>query len=310
MADQPTPGIPPQKTLAEKLQDEKNAQPKPKIQGLRTFSSDMAQAVRSGEASIVKIAIAEQKKKQAYENFSPTSAKNKFFIIGSISLLVLGALILVYFFVFANKTTVEKVPVEEKVGTLVFANENKTFDVTDLAKDKVQTIIKNEIKNATIEEGQAINLFFIESTTGGKKTVRGGDFIKKIGSTAPGIFTRALTGEYMMGIYKETENEPFIIFQNNNFNNTYAGLLEWESTMVDDFFIMFSIPVGGTESYILTKGFQDTTLKNIDVRQLLSNTGETVLIYGFLDEETMVLTTTESAFTELYDRYTDSKIER
>ncbi|MEY2671970.1 MAG: hypothetical protein RL687_387, partial [Candidatus Parcubacteria bacterium] len=78
--------------------DEKNNQTK--IQNIHTYSSDMADAVREQEATVIKIALAEKerkdKEKYVEENKSNFSF-NIFYVIGGIALIVSSVWATFYF---------------------------------------------------------------------------------------------------------------------------------------------------------------------------------------------------------------------
>jgi hypothetical protein len=114
----------------------------------------------------------------------------------------------------------------------------------------------------------------------------------------------------MLGLHKTTTNHPFILVTTTDYDNAYAGLLEWEKKMVDDFFLMFSISVGGDKTYLLTKSFQDTTIQNIDARILLDNSGGTVILYAFLNPKTILITDNEATFKEVLARLAVGTVKR
>jgi hypothetical protein len=101
-----------------------------------------------------------------------------------------------------------------------------------------------------------------------------------------------------------------MLLNTSDYDNMYAGLLEWEKKMVDDFFTMFDISVSGERAYLLAKPFQDTTIRNIDVRTLLDKDGKTILLYGFVNQNTVIITTTQETFAEIMTRYNASRIRR
>ena len=67
--------------------------------GLRTIATDMARAVREQELSVIKIALAEQKKREAIEEYNaPTSKKNLSYIFGSLIFIALAGGVIWYFY--------------------------------------------------------------------------------------------------------------------------------------------------------------------------------------------------------------------
>jgi hypothetical protein len=51
-------------------------------------------------------------------------------------------------------------------------------------------------------------------------------------------------------------------------------------------------------------------VKNKDTRILRDSHGNTVLLYSFINKETLIITTNEATFNEIYDRLTVSSFKR
>jgi hypothetical protein len=281
---------------------------------LRTFSSDLADAIKSGEASMVKIAMAEQKKKEAeYENFSPQSKKNKFFIMGSSVLVALGIIGIGFYFLYGRSQPEQVVNTTPQFQSLIYANQNKGYDLTDLERNQVQNIIQNEIKNASVGNNEILNMYFITKDNVNATKLNSQQFFTAIGASIPGRAARTLANDFMLGIHKGTvsdKNTPFILLNTTDYDSMYAGMLEWEPKMMDDFFIMFNISVAGDKNYLLTKSFQDGTFRNIDIRTLLDKDGNTVIMYGFINPRTVIITASQETFAEVMNRYNASRLER
>jgi hypothetical protein len=56
--------------------------------------------------------------------------------------------------------------------------------------------------------------------------------------------------------------------------------------------------------------FEDEVVKNKDIRVLKDSTNTTVLLYSFINKETLIITTNEQTFNEVYDRLTISSFKR
>jgi hypothetical protein len=108
----------------------------------------------------------------------------------------------------------------------------------------------------------------------------------------------------MLGIYSFDTNEPFIILTTNDFANSFSGMLRWEKDMVSDFEKIFLISqkIGST-----TVEFVDEALRNKDLRILQNENKKTILLYSFVDKNTIVITTNESIFTAIVNKYNVSK---
>ena len=52
----------------------------------------------------------------------------------------------------------------------------------------------------------------------------------------------------------------------------------------------------------INTSFEDITIKNKDARILKNNRNDTVLLYSFLDKNTLLITSSESVFQDLANR--------
>ena len=56
--------------------------------------------------------------------------------------------------------------------------------------------------------------------------------------------------------------------------------------------------------------FEDRIIRNKDVRVMKDSAGNIVLLYGFLDQKNLVITTNEQTFQEILNRFFASHIVR
>jgi len=122
---------------------------------------------------------------------------------------------------------------------------------------------------------------------------------------APSAFMRTLQDSLMLGAYG-TERAPFIILRVSNFETAFAGMLAWEQYLSIDLAPFFGEPVrrtydstARTLDQTRTAYFTDKTVQNIDVRILNDEQGLPRIVYGFINQQTLVITTTENTFTAL-----------
>jgi hypothetical protein len=286
--------------------------PSEKPKGLRTYASDMAEAVRTNEMSVVKIAMAEKKKQeQNYENFSPTSGKNLFFTYASIFLIVCAVGVAGYFF-FKNRNIIPKVATNNnEIKSIVYSDDSKGFDVTGVSKEGLGQTIKNEVVKPTSAPGDIINLYFSQTINAKRYLLDSESFLNMLGSSAPGSFIRSIGKEFMLGIHQAQKPEPFLVFTVNSYENAFSGMLEWEKKIMDNFFLMYNISIGGDQAYLLTKKFEDKVVQNQDVRVLNDIKGDSVLLYSFIgNNKYLVITTNEITLVEIMARLNAGKIKQ
>ena len=85
-----TPIPVPQSPINTKI-PEKEKSPTTDPHAIRTYASDLAEVMRTKQGSVVKIALAEQARRDIDEaNASPTSKKNIFLALGALILIAIG----------------------------------------------------------------------------------------------------------------------------------------------------------------------------------------------------------------------------
>ncbi|MBP6856202.1 MAG: hypothetical protein KBC49_00950, partial [Candidatus Pacebacteria bacterium] len=271
---------------------------------IRTYQSDMADAVRMNEGSVIKIAVAEQERKAREQQVEIKSERvSNVFAIGGVLLALVAIGVLGYSIIATREKeiVVTGTPLNQSLirndGTeaLVISGKNKQ----EIAKEfyEIASVLK-EKKNGVF------NINPIEDDTTQKTRPTAKDFFTALQTSMPGPLYRSLSDEYMLGsISLEEKGSPFIILKPTSFDYAYSGMLQWEKKMVDDFFILYNINVAGENSYLLSKPFQDSVLKNQDARVLYDNQGQVVMLYLFVNnDDLIIIAKDESAVLEILNR--------
>lgn len=269
------------------------------LKNLRTYTSDMAEAVRTNEASVIKIALAEKEKREqekVFEEAKGTKTSRTLFVVGGV-ILIAGAIVgSLYLF---GKKKAEETPmiVQEKIQTFILYDKNIKIDVTSATNttDLVGLIGKENLPSTS-----STNVIFLEKKVDGNNLLlTSKEFLSLIGSTAPGALIRSLEDNYLLGKYSYKSGEKaktsnFLIFETTNYSQTYASMLAWEKTMFKDLYIVFDINIPEqTESQpetVFDRQWKDMIINNRDARVLYGDTGEGVLFYTFINKDKLIIT--------------------
>ena len=269
------------------------------LKTLRTYTSDMAEAVRTNEASVIKIALAEKEKREqeaVFEEARGTKTSRTLFVIGGI-ILIIGAIFgSLYLIAQKNKKETPTV-VEEKIGTFILYNNEIKIDVTNATNI---TDLAGLINKETLGEAGSTNAIFLQKKVDGSNILlTTKEFLTMIGATAPGALVRSFSDNYLLGKYStqvgtEKKTSTFLIFETTNYSQTYASMLSWEKTMLRDLYTIFDIKIpeqveGQTES-LLDRQWKDMIINNRDARVLYGDTGEGVLFYAFINKDKLIIT--------------------
>ena len=122
------------------------------------------------------------------------------------------------------------------------------------------------------------------------------EITETIGRNMPPSLSRSFGKEYMMGIYSFDTNETFIIISIDDYSLAYPGMLKWEENMANDLDGLFDLSKNGV---LETNTFVDETVKNRDMRVLKDSTGKPLVLYSFIDRETLVITKNESILSAI-----------
>ncbi len=275
---------------------------------IRTFQSDIADALKDQKGSVVKIAVKEQERKfQEGIIHSNQKKKNAFFIILGLLLLIITAGI------FGYSIWQEK---QKKLDAVANVPQKKSFingdHVTEISVPDtivLKDILEKNITDLNIPVGQIEQLLLVYTDQNGNKTqVPAEDLFASFGIEPPeGFFYSLVPNTYLLGFYQTTESERFLLLKTKVFSNTFSQMLIWEKTLGKDFKEMLGYSLGEDEK--LT--FKDKIIKNEDVRVGYSGERE-VLAYTFFGpkKEFLLITSKQDTIQSLLGRFTTKLLEQ
>ncbi len=276
---------------------------------IHTYTSDMADAVRQNEMSVIKIALAEKEKREkeeVFKNAEGTSTSKILMVLGGIILIGI-ALGITYFVTQKNIETNAPIQTAVEIPATISYNEKIFLDTTTFATNTdLSEAIKKEVGKAGKEN--SVKAIFLKNEVLGKAEIlKVGQFISLIGESAPQALVRNLGDEYLAGTYSIKEEETikshlFLVFSIKDYNQAYASMLSWEKTMVNDLNLAFGIDVSGDKSELLEKQWSDLIINNKDTRVLYDNLGKEALYYAFVNKSNFVITDNQDTLKEVMRR--------
>ncbi len=291
------------------------------IQNLRTFQSDIADAVQHKEASVVKIAAAEIAHNPNTKQMDDPK-KSLYVLLLSGILVVSSIAALGIFFLYKTQKRASTLP---KIETSKIIASEATQEIAVTPSQAIQPLIQQQ-KETISASANAITrlMFFTASATSSKSKLALGaqDFATRLNTEMPTWLIRALEPEYIVGIHTTESNNPFIIFKSSSYENAFAGMVKWEETIQKDLpafvnpsTVTAAVQAPGitgstTQTAVTTSRFQDGVIQNKDVRILKDASGKTILIYALPDKETIVIATNEVTLKELFARLITSQFVR
>lgn len=281
------------------------------VKVLRTYTSDMVEAIRTNEGSVIKIALAEKEKRERETENKEAEGSNILKIslaIGSI-ILIAGAIWGSIYLLQKKKEKDTPTPIVNNVETFISYDSMAKIDVTRATNILNLTAILNN--DQPQDSGLVRALFLTTKNNNIVDNLSAKSFLYLINTTAPSALVRSLSDKFLLGKYTNdraiNENDKkalFLIFQTTDYTQTYASMLEWEKTMLKDLFILLKIKITDPKSPLFEQPWKDIVINNKDARVLYGENGEGILYYTFVNKNDFVVTSSLEALKEIIDRIT------
>ncbi len=288
---------------------------------VRTYERDVAEFMEREGGTAAKIALAEQEKRIDREQKPPLLPERDFsfpapypsgragggvvsipspsaerlrvsarvLVLWSIALVFLvGATGIGYWYWSNLPETVAVLPTTPNSSTqkILIADAEKQLNTAQLTRDSFIAAFARERTSAL-----ALSSFTLVVPVAARSLTTA-EFLSLLNAGVDGTFARALAPEFVLGLRGLPQNRAFLIFKTNYYQTALAGMLQWEDTLFNDAGPLFGQAIGGVQ-------FADKTIKNRDTRILLDSSGKTLLIWGFANKETIIITTDEDTFTQV-----------
>ena len=91
------------------------------------------------------------------------------------------------------------------------------------------------------------------------------------------------------------QSKPILIFSFADTETIQGGFLAWEKTIFNDLRLIYDLPLNQNTT------FSDQTIGDRDVRVLLSETGQTLIVYGLVNDNTALISNSLADFTQVVE---------
>ena len=269
---------------------------------LRTLQTDTGVAVKASTPAIVRAVMVQEKEREAVaEIVSPTSKKNITYIVISGLLFLVGVGLLVYV-LYPRQTSVSFVKTG-KVSSIVVADTAESLHVDDGRPDDVKKSIAQKLATLGTPENGVSYLAVTTRAVTGEYVLSSTEFISRIGTRETESLVPLLIPRFMVGrIATPTGSEPFLLFETTEFVDAANAMRIWETKLFDDMYGLFGISIEGNNASLFNTSFTGEVIANKYVRVLKNTEGTPVLIYGFIDDNTIMVTTNQNAAEALVAR--------
>lgn len=299
--------IQPQRKITEEMEPKKEtvvATDPTKEHALRTYSSDMAKALKQNQGSVIKIAMAEQKRKNEANEMPVETKKKRGWIFAILLTLVLGFVALGVAWYFGSSRPIEvKKPISIQ-NSMIFVEREKVFEWYGTRGTVISNI--NQSKTEMLSyQGQMMNLFGVVAIESGTKEARFDDLSKVVGMGVSKSFSIDTVKDFMIGVdSNQTGSHMFMIIESASFDSLFSGMIAWERTMLRDIYEIY-----GIDKFIAERNFEtqwvDKIIKNKDTRILYDSENNMILMYGYAENNVVVVTDNQETFDRVLSRLQD-----
>jgi len=237
-----------------------------------------------------------------------------------VSLILIAGGVAVGYFAFMQSPLSEpkEVPVASEfvVPSILPKDNDVVVDVEDSEGNELISKIYAALNQTQIPAGKNYEVIVGSADLEGNiQQLPATTLVEKLDLLMPEVIYRSLTDRWMFGAYAEDTGvkTSYLVLTTDFFQNAFAGMLMWEDTMPDDLALLLNYKerarreeltsTSTISSYFSIRGdFSDKVIRNRDVREFKNPQGELLFLYSFINKETFVITTTESALIALLDR--------
>lgn len=278
------------------------------LRTIRTLKGDVEAGIAAGKTTVVSMAAAETERRALeaaqFEN-KATEPLHKAKVIGFF-LLALGAIVTLaglYYYLF-GRFSGEQAQAPILPPDYIYSEQHRLLNVSSAESDALVSELGRARQETTGQLGSIAAIIPIKNGNGVSRAILGSEFLTQLDPQAPEQVTRTLQQPFLFGIHIFDGNQPFLIFKPDTYETSFAGMLSWESSLPFRLGRALRPATDWTNasSTLASISWTDTIINNKDVRILRSKEGKTLLLYSFIDRETLVITTNEQTFAEIIRR--------
>ena len=286
--------------------------PKESMGSLHTLKDDLQHVVQENKISYVRAVALEEEKRHRIEERSPAPRIKKRSLLNVFIFALLigtGALALGAVYVVTQQRGAESNAVVQ--SNILFAEQNVPFPVDNEAPADVRRTLASARNSGSLTLGAILQIIPVRTTTDPQNgavsatPISFGEFLTALGTRAPAELSRALADEFFFGIHTVDENAPVIIVPVTSYERAFAAMLEWEAYMNADLEPLFTLlppRVQKQDGTLSGRVFEDTIMRNYDVRALKDDQGMIQLYYSFPTRNILIIAESPYSFTEVMSR--------
>lgn len=282
------------------------------IVSLHTLKDDLQHVVKENKISYVRAVALEEEKRHRIEERSPAPKMSRrsmftlFIVIVLIGtgLLAIGAVFMVMQQRSADTSTALR-------SNILFAEQSVPFPVDNESPGDIRRTLASARNSSSLTLGAILQILpmrtITDPSTGEASGIplTFGEFLTALGTRAPAELARAVEEDFFFGIHTVDENAPVIVVPVTSYERAFAAMLAWEPYMnldLEPLFTLMPAQVQSPDGTLSERTFEDTVMRNYDVRALKDDQGQIQLYYSFPTRNVLIIAESPYSFTEILSR--------
>jgi hypothetical protein len=209
-------------------------------------------------------------------------------------------------FVIYQNQNPSQVTATPKINSVLFADENQALSIDNKSPLEIINTI-SQVQKLNGAKDSILNLYPTKNLSGdfNKPQVTAVGLAEFLSASQINLnpeTSRHFDNQFMIGIHRGTSNNLFWVFTINDWEYSKAAILTNENSFFDS--ILGPFLVNSTFSADLAGAtVSDEVVKNKDARAVKNKLNQTIAIYSFLDQKTLVVTQNEETLGRLIDDF-------
>jgi hypothetical protein len=225
------------------------------INRVSTYQDAVKEALRTQSVSSASLLMAEDRRRKTAEaieeNESIKTPRNRWFLIGTIVLVLAGLSVLG--FVFFSRNNSVQTDTTRSITAQKFFEPNDTVELAsaNLARNtlsKLQQVLASPLEQNIIQQIVITKEVAADPTSAYTLTKTApyttDEFLSLIKARVDTSFNRSVDQVFFLGNHGLVTNETFIVFKINDFDTVFAAMFAWEKSLPDDIMPIFPKVLG------------------------------------------------------------------
>lgn len=296
---------------------------------LRTYKTDAEESVKTNRTSLVTMAAAEEerrthtiatdyKEEPTRSTFSWTKT-----ILWVLSILLIFSGCVAAFYIYVGPPPVDT-PANVQASNILYVDNSVELPLGSLDHTAIMRALSDLRDKTALSLGLMEEIYFTVETAptnnseqAGKRLATTQEVLSRVAPRMPPALLRALSPEFIMGTHVYGNNQGYIVVKSDSYQQAFSGMLEWEPSMLSDLLPFLDrrprpkLPDEKTNATttprIIASSFVDRVVRNHDARVLYNDAGDMVLLYSFINQHTIAITTNENTLFEIASRLRDAR---